>query len=187
MPIVTRYRKRKYRLRVLAVSKFYHPEIVTILISVFTRRRTLKDFASAIYIPFKRYPRWNERRAERKASGKEQGRKSPPSECRMAVRVERHKHIHTFTLSLVKYHAEDLSIRTFEDKTERRPLTMDIASRSGAGYAMGNVIVSSSKGRWTQDTKNTGKIWDGGRSKRIGIMIKFSTTRGTANIIRESR
>lgn len=45
------------------------------------------------------------------------------------------------------------------------------------GYAMGNAIVSSAKGRMNEGCEDTEKIWDGGRSERIGIMIKFSSTR----------
>jgi len=99
VPIVTRHRKRKYRLHVLAASKFDRTKTETISISIFTRRgRMSKDFASPIYIPFKRYPRWNETDALKEKRAKSRGERTHPpnAECEKG----RETHIRAYTLAL---------------------------------------------------------------------------------------
>lgn len=176
----------------LAALKFDRVETVTIPRSVFTRRgRASKDFARLLYtstlkgiLDRTRPTRW------KKSEWQRTGEKEPT--LRMWEGRRRHTYKRTHTLFLSLFHSFSLSFslniaeEPFHQRLSRTKRSIGrLQDTVSAGYAMGNAIVSSSKGRWTQDTKTQGRY--GGRGKRIGIIIKFSTARGAANIICESR
>jgi len=139
---VTRHRKRRYRLHVAALK--FDRTTETISISIFTwRGRMSKDFASPIYIPFKRYPRWNETDAlKEKRAAKNKGERTHPPNAECEKGRETHIRAYTLTLSFslslsLNITPKNLSIRDFRGQNEASAACDRYCKSAGCGLCYG--------------------------------------------------